>query len=62
MSGPELPRTPAQEKAHREYRDACERLANASVRLKQARSEHEAAMSVYNEAHGAALQAGVLEK
>lgn len=57
-----LPNTPAQQKAHDEYRDACERLANASVRLKAARAEHEAAMDQYNKAHGSATQAGVLEK
>lgn len=57
-----LPRTPAEEKAHREYRDACERLANACVANYVAQQEHTAAMAAYNNAHGAALQAGVIEK
>ena len=56
------PRTPAQEKAYQEYRDACERLANASVASFKAKMEHTIASELYSKALGAAVNAGVIEK
>lgn len=57
-----LPRTGPQDKSLVSYREACERLANATVAQRAADAEHNAALAQYNEAHGAALQAGVIEK
>jgi hypothetical protein len=53
-------RTPAQEKAYQEYRDACERLANASVAKFKAGIEHGIATGLYAKALGAAVNAGVV--
>lgn len=58
----EAPRTPAQEKAYQEYRDACERLANASVASFKAKVEHSIASEQYSKALGAAVNSGVVKE
>jgi hypothetical protein len=44
------------------YQQSCERLANASIAMRRAQVEYENAIAEYGYFHGAAQQAGVIEK
>lgn len=59
MTNPDTPETLARVHARKAYHEACERLADASVRHHAALDEFNNAMAQYREALGAARGAGV---
>lgn len=57
----DLPDTPAQAAARKALDEASRNLAMLSVKLKDVRMQYDAAVTRYNIAYGAALQAGIIK-